>query len=390
MKLLYISIPSFADCDFPLIKSLQDKGYDITYLIYLDQYHLSSTLFNIKQQKTEADIIPATAYKELKVYERYLDLTKIYIINSPYKRKSDIRNLRLIGKVLKFINKNKFDIIHGDEIFSFHECLYYIYHKKLVMTIHDPFPHSGEISFRKSLFRNLSFKFASRLILLNQKQKSSFIQKYKIDPKKIFINKLGIYDTIHLFNNKTSTLNIENNQLNILFLGRISPYKGIEFLCEAMKKVRNEIPNSNLIIAGKGKLYFDFKPYNKYPYIQLKNEYISLEDMYTLLSHCHIVVCPYIDATQSGVVMTAYSMLKPVIVTNVGGLPEMCKDGITGYIVPPKDSNALANAIINLLKDPNKLSLFSNNIREEYLKGDSSWNSIANQYIECYKEILKK
>lgn len=390
MKLLYISIPSFADCDFPLIKSLQKKGYDITYLIYLDRYHLSSTLFNIKQQSPKADIIPATTYKELDVYNKYLDLSKIQIINSPYKRKSDFRNLKLIGKVIKFIKNNKFDIIHGDEIFSFYECLYYIFHKKLVMTIHDPFPHSGEVSVRKSFFRNLSFKFSSKLILLNKEQKISFIQKYKINQDKIFISQLGIYDTIHLFKNTTNIINnTVDNQLNILFLGRISPYKGIEFLCEAMKQVKNEIPNSNLIIAGKGKLYFDFTPY-KCSYIQLKNEYISLEDMYSLLRHCHIVVCPYTDATQSGVVMTAYSMLKPVIVTNVGGLPEMCKNGITGYIVPPRDSNSLANAIINLLKDPNKLSSFSNNIQQEYIEGKSSWDSIANQYIECYKEILRK
>lgn len=391
MKILYLSTPSFADCDFPLIKSFQEQGYDITYLILLDKYHLSTTLFNIKRQKKEADIIPADNYEELKIYNQYLNLSKTYIINSPYNKRSDPRNLTLIYKVIKFINENHFDIIHGDEIFSFYECLYYIYHKKLVMTIHDPFPHSGEKSLKKSFFRKLAFRFSSKLILLNKEQVQQFAQKYNINKKKIYINQLGVYDVIHTFQNTEPVLSEgkNNNALNILFLGRISPYKGIEFLCQAMNKVKKEIPTAQLTIAGKGNLYFDFTPY-KCSYILLKNEYISLQEMYTLLANSHIVVCPYTDATQSGVIMTAYSMLKPIIATNVGGLPEMCPDGVMGYIVPPRNSDLLADAIIKILRDPAKLASFANNIKKEYFEGDSSWISIAKKYIECYKTISIK
>ena len=81
MRILYISTPFFADCDFPLIKSLQAKGVDITYLILLAPYSLRSTLIDIKEQINETAIFPATRYSELKVYDQYMDMSKVYVAN---------------------------------------------------------------------------------------------------------------------------------------------------------------------------------------------------------------------------------------------------------------------------------------------------------------------
>lgn len=79
MKILYYSSPSFDDCDFPLVKAWQEAGHDVTYLIVLAPYSLKSTLFDIKEQVQENAIIPAICYPELKVYENYMDMSKVYI-----------------------------------------------------------------------------------------------------------------------------------------------------------------------------------------------------------------------------------------------------------------------------------------------------------------------
>ena len=144
MKILFISSPPFADCDFPLIKTLQEAGNDVTYLIHLTPYSLKSTLFNIKKQIKKNAIIPANYYPELKVYEEYMNLNKTFIINQTSKQDSSVSTLCLLIKLISFIYKEKFDIIHTDNIFNaWYILLYYLFRKKLILTVHDPFPHTG-------------------------------------------------------------------------------------------------------------------------------------------------------------------------------------------------------------------------------------------------------
>ena len=119
---------------------------------------------------------------------------------------------------------------------------------------------------------------------------------------------------------------IEEESQNVLFFGRISQYKGVEYLCEAMKIVQKALPNATLTIAGGGKFYFDISEYENLPYIKIINRYVGMEELAMHLSKCAISVCPYTDATQSGVIMTCFSLCKPVIATNVGGLGEMVEN----------------------------------------------------------------
>lgn len=385
MKILYYSTPFFADCDFPLVKALQEEGHDVTYLIALTPYSLKSTLFNIKEQVQENAIIPATYYPELKVYENYMDMNKVYIVNRTIMQDSSLQSLKMTLKVVWFIKKEKFDVIHTDSMLSmWNLMLYKLFSKKIILTVHDPFPHTGEITSRKMFDYKMAMKMVRYFVLLNGKQKEQFCKLYHLRPEQILINRLGVYDNISTFvspqKSKTSH--------NVLFFGRISPYKGIEFLCQAMRKVKERVPDATLTIAGGGKIYFDIAPYQEQDWVEVINRYVGMEELAGLLQNCALSVCPYTDATQSGVIMTSYSLCKPVVATNVGGLGEMVEDGKTGALVPPKNVAALSDAIIALLKDDAKRENMADNIRNDYFVGDKSWKVIAEKYIEFYKKIL--
>ena len=82
------------------------------------------------------------------------------------------------------------------------------------------------------------------------------------------------------------------------------------------------------------------------------NRWISDEERAAAFQHARVVVLPYVEATQSGVVPIAYAHSKPVVVTRTGGLPDVVDDGITGLLVEPKDEIGLAHAVVKLLKDP--------------------------------------
>ena len=382
MKILYYSSPSFADCDFPLVKAWQEAGHDVTYLIALAPYSLKSTLFDIKEQVPENAIIPAICYPELKVYESYMDMSKVYIVNRTVKKDSSPQALMMALRVTRFIKKGKFDVIHTDCMFGmWNLMLYKLFGKKMVLTVHDPFPHTGEISARKMFNYKMAMQSVHKFVLLNNKQKDRFCETYRVYSKQILINRLGVYDNIRTF----ISSQVPSYTRNVLFFGRISPYKGIEYLCEAMMKVREQVADATLTIAGGGKMYFDIEPYQKQDWVKVINRYVGMEELAGLLQNCALSVCPYTDATQSGVIMTSYSLCKPVVATNVGGLGEMVENGKTGLLVLPKDVDALADAITALLKDDAKREKMADNIRNDYFVGDKSWKVIAGKYIEFYK-----
>lgn len=384
MKILYYSTPFFADCDFPLVKALQNAGHDVTYLISLAPYSLKSTLFNVKEQIQENGIIPATRYSELKVYEKYMDMDKVFIVNRTVMQDSSLQSLKMTLKIIRFIKNGNFDVIHTDCMLGMWNLLLYkFFGKKMVLTVHDPFPHTGEITARKSFNYKVAMRMVSQFVLLNNKQKKQFCETYHVLPDQILINRLGVYDNISTFVEYRNA----PAEKNVLFFGRISPYKGIEYLCQAMMKVKEQVPNATLTIAGGGKMYFDISPYQNLDWVNVINRYVGMEELAGLLQDCSLTVCPYTDATQSGVIMTSYSLCKPVVATNVGGLGEMVEEGKTGLLVPPKDVDALADAIISLLNDGSTLNRMSENIRNDYFVGDKSWKVIAEKYVGFYKEI---
>lgn len=383
MNILYLSSPFFADCDFPLVKSLQETGHDVTYLIMLTPYSLKSTLFDIREQIPEDGIIPANRYPEMKVYEKYMDMNHVFIANRTVKQDSSLSALRMTLGIARFIRKGKFDVIHTDCMLGMWNLLLYrFFGKRMVLTVHDPFPHTGEISARKSFNYKMAMRMVKRFVLLNNKQKDLFCDTYKVKPNQILVNRLGVYDNICAFVDNDSMGRPSSH--NVLFFGRISPYKGIEYLCQAMVKVKEQVPDATLTIAGGGKMYFDVTPYKNMKWVEIINRYVGMEELAGLLQDCAISVCPYTDATQSGVIMTSYSLCKPVVASNVGGLGEMVDNGETGWLVPPKDVEALADAIIGLLKDDSMRGNMEKRIREDYFVGEKSWKVIAEKYLEFY------
>jgi glycosyltransferase involved in cell wall biosynthesis len=100
------------------------------------------------------------------------------------------------------------------------------------------------------------------------------------------------------------------------------------------------------------------------------------------------VVLPYIDASQSGIIPLAYSFKKPVVVTDVGSIPESVDDGVTGFIVPPKDPAALAEAILKLLEDEKlRRTMGENGYRK--LKSELSIDIAAKEILKVYIKALE-
>ena len=164
----------------------------------------------------------------------------------------------------------------------------------------------------------------------------------------------------------------------MLFFGFVRRYKGLEYLIRAMPEVLRNI-QAELLIVGefwedKGLYLKTIEELGLRGNIEVVDRYIPNEEVGLYFSAADVVVLPYVDATQSAIVSLAYAFDKPVITTNVGGLPEVVCDGETGFIVPPRDSAALAAAVVEFFRGGYASRMAANvKVRKEAL----SWEGLV-------------
>jgi D-inositol-3-phosphate glycosyltransferase len=166
-----------------------------------------------------------------------------------------------------------------------------------------------------------------------------------------------------------------------LFFGFIKPYKGVVHLIEALPKLREHFGDDDFRMVVVGDVYGDRSMYDTArqkadceDILDWREGYCPDEDVEDHVLAADLLVLPYVSATQSGIVQVANAYDRPVVSTAVGGLPEVVHDGRTGYLVPPKDSDALAAAVIRYF-DENRAAEFGAAVAEERKK--YSWDRLA-------------
>jgi len=164
----------------------------------------------------------------------------------------------------------------------------------------------------------------------------------------------------------------------MLFFGYIRAYKGLRHLLAAMpsilKRMRVRLLVCGEIYEGRDELFGLADRPGIRDRVSFHDRFIPNEDVAAFFCASDVVVLPYESATQSGIVQVAYHYDRPVIVTSVGGLPEMVPDGRTGFVVPPRDPEAIADAVMRFYSEKREAA-FSRNIRIE--KRKYSWDRMA-------------
>lgn len=252
--------------------------------------------------------------------------------------------------------------------------------KPLIYTIHDVIHHEGTpFYFRvtESLFRKMPDGF----VVLTDSGKKILTEK-GIPEDRVLTAPHGVYD---FFTQYASPDIREENE--ILFFGRIEPYKGVGVLLEAARPLLDEYPDWNLHIAGGG----DLTPYTgqlEHPRIRVTNRFLTDEEVAHFMQRASIAALPYLSASQSGVIPTAYAFGKAVVASAVGGIPDMVRHEETGLLVPPNDPEALRTALRTLIKDPD-LRARLGKAGKAFAADELSWGSIAQKHAAFYERFLK-
>jgi starch synthase len=269
------------------------------------------------------------------------------------------------------------DIIHVNERnLGFFPILALLRSKKIVLTIHDPVPHIGSESWYLGLETAAYLHKAPNIIVHGEKFRHYYPNK------SVFVIPHGEYGRFKFISGELS-----EEDDTILFFGRINKYKGIDILLKSMKEVWNVRPQTRLIIAGEGDLKalgIEIEGENR---IEMINSYVPNEEVSKLFQRSSIVVLPYIEGSQSGVLATALALGKPTIATRVGCFEEIIENGKNGMLVNPGDSEGLRDAILELLGNGSLRQDIGKNAKV-YSDAFMQWNSIAKLTLESYQKIL--
>ena len=267
---------------------------------------------------------------------------------------------------------------------------------KIVITAHDVVPFTA--GFLSKWIVGWIYRVADKVVVHAHSNREAISSTFGVPKEKAEVIPMGPYFDLHLNTSldreaARGQLGIPAHKEVILFFGQIKRVKGLDHLIRAFQIVGSKRPDSLLLIVGPI-WKDDFSRYEDLTdELGLKDrvisrpEYVSDEELTLYFSAADLVVLPYTKAYQSAVLFMAYTFSRPVVVSAVGGLAEVVKDGETGYLVPPADEARLAEAIEKILVDKGRAEEMGN-AAGEMVKANYSWQKIAAETKKVYEALL--
>lgn len=380
-RVLYYVHTYFLDSCLETLQSIKEH-VDIDVMIEVSPDSRKSTVFELSNTEQ---------YNRLEKLENILS-TDTWILFKPYFDKmSSVEVLSFKGKSMlgadsifggiflgRLIRSRKYDIVHFDTASGRAiSSLFFLRNQQIALTIHDPVPHVGEESPLLDLVRFFYKRMATSISFYSSYSTGLYKKYNKHVNKKLNQLRLQPYSFISQF----KQLPFPDTRY-ILFFGQLSYYKGIDLLLEAIPTVLNAYPEEHFVIAGKSNGFnFDKQLLEQYTqHITFIEDYLSIEELSHLIHSSKFVVCPYREATQSGVLMTAFAMGKTVLATKIGAFPEYIADGINGMLTNA-EPQSIANGIMSMI-DSNHYLNMEKNLVSAYSTSDTVHNT--NTLIEVY------
>lgn len=314
----------------------------------------------------------------------------IRVITFPKPRIRDPRNLSSMRAMMRIIKQVQPDVLHVQETNDPWYDLTLLLNQMppLVTTIHDVYRHPGDrqVIFGAEYTRRIAFYRSQQLIVHAEGLKQALIEDFQVPQQRV--NVLPHGELGSLYQRRSGHYSLPRDPYTLLFFGRIWPYKGLKYLLEALPMVAAKIPEVKLIIAGKGENLQQYFPdgYDTRN-IEIINDFIPLDKVAGLFQRSAVSVLPYIEASQSGVATLSYGIGTPIIASDIGGLREIVAHEKDGLLVPPKDTKALADAIIRLLSDRN-LQQQMQTATLARCQQDLNWTNIAAQTVQVYQQAM--
>lgn len=256
----------------------------------------------------------------------------------------------------------------------------------LVLTVHDASPHSdgGSGTNRVEELLRGRMRSAAALVTLHGNRCVAEFQLTSPD----FKGRLTAAMHGVLMVPPSNAAPIQPVTGRILLFGRMMSYKGLDVFLDAVDILAKRGVQHQAVVAGRGPEMTRLAArIASAPTVRAIDAYISPEETGVLFRSAAVVALPYKDATQSGVLASAFGNHRAVVASATGGIPDIVEDGSNGILVPPGDPVALADALQRLLQSPEVLAELTAGAART-AAGAMNWDHIADEVHQAYKALI--
>src|SRR2546430_7775417 len=303
-------------------------------------------------------------------------------------------------KVFHILWNNKFEFFDRTLLMLYYKLL----GKKIALTAHNV--NAARRDTTDTMVNRLSlriqYRLADHIFVHTEKMKSELLAEFGVRECAVTVIPYGINnavpDTDLTPDEAKQRLGIKADERTLLFFGRIVPYKGLEYLVAAFQQVVTSRSDYRLIIAGRPEKGCE-KYWNEIQEtisrgvgrgrIILKSEYIADDETEVHFKAADVLVLPYRQIYQSGVLFFGYSFGLPVIAADVGNLREDVLDGKTGFLCKAEDPVDLARAIETYFASDLFQCLHTRRKEiRQYAHERHSWDVVGRMTLNVYAELL--
>ena len=277
--------------------------------------------------------------------------------------------------------------------------------KRVVHTAHNV--NGGRRDGRDSRLNRLTLRIqyglCHHIFVHTEKMKRELVEDFGVQPARVTVIPFGINNSVPNTGltpaQARERLNIPEGKKTILFFGRIQPRKGLEFAVEAFKQISARNDDYRLIIAGrpdKCKQYWaaltdSMREAVRRGQILLRAEVIPDEETEVYFKVADVLVLPYREIFQSGVLFLGYNFGLPVIASDVGSLRDDIVEGKTGFLSKPCDAVSLGEAIERYFKSDLFETLNHRRMEiRDYAHARHSWDAVGQMTRGVYEKLLER
>jgi len=306
--------------------------------------------------------------------------------------------LLTLGKLWRLLRCEKPHVLHVQSLISQRKdwlllLLCRLLQVRVVLTVHNILPH--EVRRGEGFLYFLYYRLADALILHSERNRARLLGLLPdLNAGRVYHVPHGNYAEFRDLEldqeEARARLDLPREGEMVLFYGAIRPYKGLDLFLKLVKPVRAACPDAFFAVAGNV-LRGGRADYEKQiadlgigeEELKVRFEYLSTEESIAYVCAADLVVLPYREIYQSGVLLFAYSFGRPVLATRVGSFPETIEEGRSGWLVDVGDVGGMEQALIRILQEPETLAAAGRHARR-LADTQHGWEGIARQTVQVY------